>query len=112
MTHYQYAKTVMPAVYCPADAEWIQGQLEKFTASARRKIVTLYADAYQAAWDEEPVSFKQENRARHEANTRLREFVTKHARAAAGLTEKPPLAKAQAQHGVADSPVVAQQDRQ
>ncbi|WP_081375716.1 hypothetical protein [Serratia fonticola] len=108
----KYAQTVMPAVYCPADAEWIQGQLENFTASARHRIVTLYADVYQAAWDEEPVSFRQENKARHEANTRLREFVTKHARSAAGLTEKPPLAKAQAQHGVAGSSAGMQQDRQ
>ncbi|NBJ34739.1 hypothetical protein GE191_13715 [Serratia fonticola] len=108
----QYTRAVMPAVYCPADAEWIQQQLENFSTAAKHRIVTLYADVYQAAWDEELVSFKQENRARHEANNRLREFVTKHARAAAGLTEKPPLAKAQAQHGVADSPVVAQQDRQ
>ncbi|WP_373994978.1 hypothetical protein [Serratia fonticola] len=112
MTHYQYAKTVMPAVYCPADAEWIQQQLENFSTAAKHRIVTLYADVYQAAWDEEPVSFKQENRARHEANTRLREFVTKHARAAAGLTEKPPLSKAQAQHGVAGSSAGMQQDRQ
>lgn len=80
----------MPVVYCPADAEWIQEQLEKFTASARRKIVTLYADIYQAAWDEEPVSFKQENRARHEANTRLRLYVTQRSRASMGLTEKAP----------------------
>ncbi|MGQ6548283.1 hypothetical protein ACUNEV_12170 [Serratia sp. IR-2025] len=105
-------KAVMPAVYCPADAEWVQQQLENFSTAAKHRIVMLYADAYQAAWDEEPVSFKQENRARHEANTRLREFVTKHARAAAGLTEKPPLSKAQAQHGVAGSSAGMQQDRQ
>ncbi len=85
-----YARVVMPAVYSPADAEWIQAQLEKFTASARRKIVTLYADIYQAAWDEEPVSFRQENRARHEANTRLRLYVTQRSRASMGLTEKAP----------------------
>lgn len=107
-----HAKTVIPTVYCPADAEWIQQQLENFSTAAKHRIVTLYADVYQAAWDEEPVSFKQENRARHEANTRLREFVTKHARAAAGLTEKPPLSKAQAQHGVAGSSAGMQQDRQ
>ncbi|MFV9068707.1 hypothetical protein ABQ366_06820 [Serratia fonticola] len=84
----QYAKTVMPAVYCSADAEWIQAQLEKFTASARHRIVALYADVYQAAWDEEPVSFRQENRARHEANTRLRVYVAQRSRASMGLTEK------------------------
>ncbi|WP_223537651.1 hypothetical protein [Serratia sp. JSRIV004] len=112
MSQPDYLTTIMPKVYSPDDAKWIQEQLQRFTASARHKVVALYADVYQAAWDEEPVSFKQENRARHEANTRLRKFVTKHARSAAGLTEKPPLAKAQAQHGVADSSAVVQQDRQ
>lgn len=106
-----YSKTVMPGVYCSADAEWIQEQLEKFNPAARHKIVALYAHAYQMAWDKEPISYKQENRARHEANSRLREYM-KNARSAAGLTEKPPFAKAQAQHGVADSPASAQQDRQ
>lgn len=95
-------KTIMPAVYCQADEGWIQEQLLRFSPSARHRIVALYADVYQQAWDSEPVSFRQENRARHEANTRLRRFVTHHAQAAAGLTEKPPLSKAQAQRGVAD----------
>lgn len=87
-------KTIMPAVYCQADEGWIQEQLLRFSPSARHRIVALYADVYQQAWDSEPVSFRQENRARHEANTRLRRFVTHHAQAAAGLTEKPPLSKA------------------
>ncbi|WON78869.1 hypothetical protein [Serratia sp. UGAL515B_01] len=82
----------MPRVYCPADAAWIQEQLQKFTPSARHKIVALYADVYQAAWDEEPVSFKQENRARHDANTRLRKFVKNHGKALQGYTAEPPLA--------------------
>ncbi|WP_242502860.1 hypothetical protein [Serratia sp. 1D1416] len=95
----QHAKTIMPAVYCQADEAWIQEQLLRFSPSARHRIVALYADVYQEAWDSEPVSFRQENRARNEANTRLRRFVTHHAQAAAGLTEKPPLSRALAQHG-------------
>jgi len=87
-----YLTTIMPRVYCQADAAWIQEQLQKFTVSARHKIVALYADVYQAAWDEEPVSFKQENRARHEANTRLRKFVENHGKALQGYTAEPPLA--------------------
>lgn len=111
MTHYQYAKTVMPAVYCPADAEWIQAQIAKFSTAAKNQLVTLYADVYQAAWDEEQVSYRQENAARRAANKRLRLHIAQYLRPSMGLTEKPPLAKAQAQHGVADSPVDAQQDR-
>ncbi|UAN60201.1 hypothetical protein [Serratia sp. JSRIV004] len=82
----------MPKAYSSDDAKWIQEQLQRFTASARHKVVALYADVYQAAWDEEPVSFKQENRARHEANTRLREFVKSHCKALQGYTAEPPLA--------------------
>lgn len=108
----RYILTVMPEHYHPDDAKWIQEKLQKFSVSAQRKVVALYADVYQSAWGKEPVSFRQDNRARHEANTRLREFVTKHARSAAGLTEKPPLAKAQAQHGMAGSSEDMQQDRQ
>lgn len=87
----------MPSVYCQGDTAWIQEQLQKFTASAQHKIVALYADVYQAAFDEEPVSYKQENAGRKAANTRLRLFVSSHARSAAGLTEKPPLARNTAQ---------------
>jgi len=96
-----HPKTIMPALYCQADEAWIQEQLLRFSPSARHRIVALYADVYQQAWDSEPVTFRQENRARHEANTRLRRFVTHHAQAAAGLTETPPLSKALAQHGAA-----------
>ncbi|CNI75997.1 MULTISPECIES: hypothetical protein [Yersinia] len=91
MAYEQFVQVIMPSVFCPEDGKWIQEMLQQFTASARHKIVALYADVYQAAWNEEPVSFKRENRARHEANARLRMFVTQHVRSAAGLTEKPPL---------------------
>ncbi len=92
MSQPEYLQTIMPKVYSPDDAKWIQDQLQRFTASARHKVVALYADVYQAAWDEEPVSFRQENRARHEANTRLREFVKSHSKALQGYTAEPPLA--------------------
>lgn len=99
ITPQHHHKTIMPAVYCQADEAWVQEQLLRFSPSARHRIVALYADVYQQAWDSEVVSYRQENRARHEANTRLRRFVTQHAQAAAGLTETPPLSKALAQIG-------------
>lgn len=99
ITQQHHHKTIMPTVYCQADEVWIQEQLLRFSPSARHRIVALYADVYQLTWDSEAVSYRQENRARHEANTRLRRFVTQHAQAAAGLTETPPLSKALAQIG-------------
>lgn len=107
----QHTKPIMPAVYCPADAEWIEGQIKNFSTAAKHQIVTLYADVYRAAWDEEPVPYRQENAARRAANKRLRLHIAQYLRPSMGLTEKPPLAKAQAQHVVADSPTDAQHDR-
>lgn len=80
----------MPEVFSQADAEWIQGQLLSLPPSVRQKAVIRYADVYQLTIDKELVSFRKENRARHEANTRLRLFADKHARALQGYTEKPP----------------------
>lgn len=86
-----FHRTVMPSVFSEADGEWIQNMLSELGPAARGKIATRYAEVYQIAWDSEPVSFKQENKARHEANTRLREFVRKYSAASSGLTAKPKL---------------------
>lgn len=94
-----YFRTVMPSVFVPEDAAWIQEQMAKLSPSMRHQIALRYAEVYQAAFEAEPVSWKQENRARHEANARLRLFVDRYHRAAMGLTEKPALASAQAQTG-------------
>lgn len=82
----------MPDLYCQADASWIQERLQQLTPSLRRKVAVKYAEVYQAAFDAEPVSYRQENRARHEANTRLRLFVRDHGKALQGYTTSPPLA--------------------
>lgn len=102
----------MPTVYFKADEAWIQEKLEQFSSAARNRIVALYADVYQAAFDEEPVTYRKENRARHEANTRLRIFVTRHARSAQGLTEKPPLSRAQTQIDIASGKAEQEADRE
>lgn len=85
----------MPSRYSQADAQWIQQQLLSLTPAARQKAVIRYAEVYQEAFESEPVSFRQENRARHEANTRLRLFVRSHGRALQGYTVEPPLAAVQ-----------------
>ena len=83
---------VLPEVHSQADAEWIKQQLLSLTAAARQKAIQRYAAVYQESFEAEPVSYRKENRARHEANTRLRLFVRNHGRALQGYTAEPPLA--------------------
>ena len=85
-------RTVMPESFSQADAEWIQKQLLSLTPAARQKAIQRYAAVYQETFEAEPVSYRKENRARHEANMRLRLFVRNHGRALQGYTAEPPLA--------------------
>ncbi|ECS5287919.1 hypothetical protein CCF54_005186 [Salmonella enterica subsp. enterica serovar Durban] len=81
----------MPEIYGQADKDWIIQQLERLTPAVRQKAVLRYAAVYQEAFDAEPISYRKENRARHEANTRLRLFVRNQGRALQGYTAEPPL---------------------
>jgi len=81
----------LPSVYSAADADWIHEQLQELTPATRQKAMLRYPEVYQETYDAEPVSFKRENRARHEANTRLRQFVRTLARPLQGYTDLPPL---------------------
>jgi len=85
----------LPVAYSLADATWIHEQLQHLPVSMRQRAVVRYAEVYRQAFDAELVSYKQENRARHEANTRLRLFVRNQGRALQGYTAEPPLAGAQ-----------------
>ncbi|EGR9410596.1 hypothetical protein I8E26_001528 [Salmonella enterica] len=85
----------MPEIYGQADKDWIIQQLARLTPSVRQKAALRYAAVYQEAFDAESVSYRKENRARHEANTRLRLFVRNHGRALQGYTAEPPLAGTQ-----------------
>ncbi|EBH7153708.1 hypothetical protein CW556_15645 [Salmonella enterica] len=87
-----YVQVEMPSLYSQADAAWIQQQLLGLPPSLRRKVALKYAEVYEITFDAEPVSYRKENRARHEANTRLRLFVRNHGRALQGYTAEPPLA--------------------
>ncbi len=90
-----YVQVEMPTLYSQADAAWIQQQLLSLPPSLRRKVALKYAEVYEITFDAEPVSYRRENRARHEANVRLRRFVETHGRAIQGYTAKPPLAGTQ-----------------
>lgn len=83
---------VLPEVHSQADADWIKQQLLSLTPAARQKAIQRYAAVYQESFEAEPVSYRKENRARHEANMRLRLFVRNHGRALQGYTAEPPLA--------------------
>lgn len=82
----------MPSVYCQADCNWIGEQLQILSVAARQKAIQHYAAVYQETFEAEPVSYRKENQARHEANTRLRLFVRNQGRALQGYTAEPPLA--------------------
>lgn len=90
-----YVQVEMPSLYSQADAAWIQQQLLGLPPSLRRKVSLKYAEVYEITFDVEPVSYRKENRARHEANVRLRRFVETHGRAIQGYTTLPPLAGTQ-----------------
>lgn len=86
----------LPSVFAFADRDWIQQQLLSLTPAVRQKAIQRYAAVYQETFEAEPVSYRKENRARHEANARLRLFVRNHGRALQGYTAEPPLAGTQA----------------
>lgn len=90
-----FDKAMLPETYSQADAEWIKQQLLSLTPTARHKAMQRYAAVYQETFEAEPVSYRKENRARHEANTRLRLFVRNQGRALQGYTAEPPLAGTQ-----------------
>lgn len=85
----------MPTVFCLADSQWIGEQLQSLSMAAKQKAMQRYAAVYQETFEAEPVSYRKENRARHEANTRLRLFVRNQGRALQGYTAEPPLAGTQ-----------------
>lgn len=87
---------VMPDGHSQADSDWIRQQLLTLAPAVRQKAIQRYAAVYQETFEAEPVSYRKENRARHEANTRLRLFVMNHGRALQGYTAEPPLAGMQA----------------
>ncbi|MFM0910261.1 hypothetical protein, partial [Citrobacter freundii] len=68
----EYFHVTMPTAFSREDAPWIKQQLATLPAVMREKIAMAYAQAYQEAFDAEPVSFRQQNAARRTANRRLR----------------------------------------
>lgn len=81
----------MPSHFYKDDEKWIRGMLLHLDPSTRNKIIMKYGEVYQLAWEIEPIYFKKDNKARHEANSRLREFVRKYAAYSRGHVSAPEL---------------------
>jgi len=92
-----YFRAVMPSVFVPEDAAWIQEQLNRLPVSMRHKVALMYSERFQDSFDAEPLAHKQQNAGRRNANTRLRLYISRYQNAAMGLTEKPTLASDHAQ---------------
>ncbi len=92
MDNYGYSVNVqMPSNFLKDDERWIREMLLQLDPSTRNKITAKYGEVYQSEWENEPVTYKKDNRARHEANTRLRVFVRKYAAYSKGHVSEPEL---------------------
>lgn len=90
----------MPKHYFPDDANWIQEMLLQLSPSARNRALVAYSEVYQEYWELEQVSYRKVNKARHEANSRLRQYVRRYSKAMQGYTSAPLL--------VSDCPATSQ----
>lgn len=86
---HQINNALMPKHYFPDDAKWIQELAITLSPSSRHKALASYSNVYQELWESEPVSYRKDNTARHEANKRLREYVRLFHKAMQGYTAKP-----------------------
>ncbi|MBD2799221.1 hypothetical protein ID854_01770 [Xenorhabdus sp. M] len=87
---YQIHNVIMPDVYQPGDAEFIQKILTAMSSSTMREYARdKYAYVYKLRWDEEPVSYRKDNAGAKAANTWLRLFFKKNHKSMQGYTEKP-----------------------
>lgn len=80
----------LPDHYCRDDEKWIIEQMSKLPTKVRAKISALYSDVYVTAYNNESINHKKENRARREANTRLREYVKRYTSVISCKVSKPP----------------------
>ena len=81
----------LPANCSRDDEKWIIEQMSKLPTKVRAKISALYSDVYVTAYNNESINHKKENRARREANTRLREYVKRYTSVISCKVSKPPI---------------------
>ena len=68
---------MLPERYHPHDKDWIEEQLKKLPPFALRRAIEGYDKVFAESYNNEPIEYKKENKARRDANTRLREYVEK-----------------------------------
>lgn len=66
----------MPSNHHKDDAKWLESQLMLLRPIHQIHAREAYSDAYQTQYMNELVTHKKLNRARREANIRMRKFVT------------------------------------
>ena len=86
-----YPPTQLPEHHSESDSKWIVQQLDGLSRQQRERAVASYSEIYRQAFDLEPVDFRKENKARREANTRLRLFVVNCSAIREGRVSKPKL---------------------
>ena len=83
----------IPTHHHPDDSRWISEQLALIPSSMRPGTAQRYSEAYQSAYDAHGgLAVFAEGPARREANTRLREFVSRVRHTMGGTTITPPRA--------------------
>lgn len=75
------------------DIEFIKSQIDSLPVYMRQKAIIGYDNVFNNTYANTPVEHQKLNKARREANIRLRHFIDKCANAAMGYTEKPPIAR-------------------
>lgn len=90
MHHNEFNYIALPASFSREDGPWIREKLATLPVGVREKIALAYSQAWQEAFDTEPVSFRKDNAARRTANRFLREFCTTYTPAIQGYTSLPP----------------------
>ena len=93
---YQHVNSVipMPEYRSQDDEKWIQQQLSMLPMRARKKAAEKYSAVFEETFNREDVPHKKENRARFEANTRLREYVKRYRSVMNCEVNEPPVFRA------------------
>lgn len=83
-------KRMLPKSHHELDVEFIQEQINMLEFNLRARVCDKYTEVFDETYENTPICYQKSNRARREANIRLRNFVSKYAKASLGETIRPP----------------------
>lgn len=75
--NYRKRRVGLPVHHCEADSDWIESQLLKISVANQITAQTKYSEIYQRIFNETPIEYQKQNKARRASNTLLRKFITK-----------------------------------